>query len=62
MSDGMNDARALDDLAKSVQATAVDLAEAIEQAHDGHRGLSFNAIEYANQTLSAWGLRLEKIK
>lgn len=59
MSDGMNDSRALDDLAGKVVTAAHELAEALKSARHGHRGLAVGGLaEIVNRQLESTSFRL----
>jgi hypothetical protein len=62
MSDGMSDSLALERMAARVHAAATELADAIQEVEEGHRGLTLLAVDTANATLLIHNLRLEKIK
>ncbi len=58
MSDGISDANALGHLGVAVERAAGELARAMYHARIGHRGLSVDELETANEVLALYGLRL----
>jgi len=63
MSDGMNDASALDELAGKVVTAAHELAEALRSARRGYRGLAVGGLtEIVNRQLESTPFRLVERK
>ena len=64
MSDGMSDARALDEIARELQTATDAFLEALQRAERGHRGLHIRVDDTVNEVLagSAYTLRRDASK
>ena len=55
MSDGMSDARALDDIARELQTATDAFLVALKRAEKGHRGLHIRVDDTVNEVLEGSG-------
>lgn len=58
MSDGMSDARALDDIARELQTATDAFLAALKRAEKGHRGLRIRIPDTVNEVLAGSGYEL----